>query len=275
MITIVFGKPGAGKSTTIAFVVQENKKKKDKYYKRIGKSRLYKALDKEDAVKLKKKLKAFLYPKRFYDVVYCTDEYMNDTYTITYEDLGKWQPTWNSLIILEEAGVWLSNRDFKKISKESIRMAAIHRHCGADVLIISQSTDVDKKWRDRAERLFIASKVFGLTFLRRVLYHVDVNEETHQLEDAYFKHRPLGYIFALMTCKLPFFKHTKNKIMLANSCFIRRKPYYKYFDSYEDDTSYYTMLAPDKLEEEEIAKKAIEASRPENKTRELIENGLL
>ena len=41
MIVAIFGKPGSGKSTAAAAVVHKNNVKKEKYYKKLEKSKIY------------------------------------------------------------------------------------------------------------------------------------------------------------------------------------------------------------------------------------------
>lgn len=254
MISIVFGKPGAGKSTIASFFVQRNKKKKDKYYKKIGKSWLYKKLSDSEHKFFNTRLLNLLYPKHFFDVIYSTDETIQDTVYIEYEHIGLWKPTWNSCLIFEEVGVGFDNRSYKTLPKHAKRFFALHRHSGCDIVAISQTTDMDKSLRTRAEILFIASKVGQFTLVRKILFSIDVDEQTHQIVEGYFKITPLRYIWELLTCKLP--KHRKRKELFIRSFFIYRPFYYKYFDSFVDDYEY-TMIAPDvilELEKEEQKK---------------------
>lgn len=236
MIICLYGKPRAGKTTISARTVQVNKKKRIKYYKRISKSKLYHwSLNHIDKWYCKMIIK-LLFKKNFYDVVYCTDETIQDTVTVTYEELGHWRPYPNSLLVLEECGLGISNREFKNLSKLSKRLAAKHGHMGLDIILSSQTVDYDKAWRQRAQINFICKKLGPFTIARRVTYSVDVNNETKDLQDAYEKVAGLGYFIDLIGglkkshrfAKLPFYK----------SFIIFRPKWYKYFDSYEDDFDY-------------------------------------
>jgi hypothetical protein len=242
MIVTIFGKPGAGKSTIAACFVQMNKRKKDKYYKRTNKSRIYKFLSSRTHKWYWNIIYNFLYKKKFYDVIYSTDPTIQDTVPIDYENLGKWQPTWNSCLILEEAGIGLSSREYSKLSKYSKRLAAMHRHSGADILLISQTVDIDKAYRQRSQLMYIASKLGPFTLLRRITYSVDVDENTHDLVDAYAKVPVLGYIIELLLSTLP--RNRKAHFPFMRSRAIIRRFWYKYFDSFVDDFDY-PMLAPD------------------------------
>lgn len=241
MIVNIYGKPGAGKTSTFTYIVRDNLRKRRKWEKRTKKSKLYCKLNNGDG-KINDFLLRNLYRKNFYDVIYCTDETVQDTIHIKYEDLGLWKPTWNSLILLEEAGVGLDSRRFKELKKETKRFFALHRHTGADIIAVSQTADVDKALRSRAEHIFLASKLGPFTVLRLVKYNIDVNEETHTLEEGYYKVRVLAFLWQLLTCKLNKFRN--RKVQFVRSLFIFRPPLYKYFDSFVDDFDY-PMLAPD------------------------------
>lgn len=236
MIIALFGKPRAGKTTIAAAVVQTNKRKKNKYYKRISKSKLYPWVQSHKDTWYGRLLDKLLYSKSFYDVVYCTDETMQDTIHVTYEDLGKWKPYPNALLILEECGLGMSNRDFKNLSKYSKRLAAKHGHMGLDVILSSQSTDFDRCWKERAQINFIVSKLGPFTIMRKVTYSVDVNNETHKLDDMYEKIARFSYIFDLIGGVGK--KHRLSKFPFLKSRIIIRRFWYKYFDSYEDVFDY-------------------------------------
>lgn len=273
MIITLFGKPGAGKSTVIAQFIQLNKKKKERYYKRVEKSKLYHHLneivDKKIEIRQKgvilkdnrlipqseevevyvsrresnlfwKLVYSSLYSKNFYDVIYSTDPTFQDTIEIDYDHLGMWRPQWNSCLILEEAGIGLSSRSYKSLTKESKRLAAMHRHAGCDILLASQTVDIDKAYRQRSQILFMVEKSFlfpELTSLRRVVYSVDVDEQTHDLVDAYSKMKGIPYLIELLISALNKKVRTA-KFPFVRSRWVYRKKWYKYFDSFVDDFDY-------------------------------------
>lgn len=256
-ITIGFGIPGVGKSTLFARVAQMNKRKKIKYYKRIEKSFLYRKLsEKSDAgSKIATILFNLLYAKNFFDVVYCSDPSIQDTVPFRYEDLGKFKPTYNSLFLMEEAGIGLDNRRSRELPKESKRFAAMHRHNGADIFMISQTVDIDKAYRSRAEVMHIVKKVGGFTVFRRITYSIGVDDQTNQLVEKYGLVKPLSFISEIISSMS---KRSKNaKMPWLKSFAFRRKPWYPYFDSFVDDYNY-PMVAPDiqmQLDAEEARRK--------------------
>lgn len=237
MIVTIFGKPRAGKSTIVASIVETNRRKQVKYQKRISKSRLYKFLDARDEQKFFSFLKSRLYSKNFYDVVYSTDPTILNTVPIEYKDVGTFRPTWNSLFILEEAGIGIDSRQYKSLTTDSKRFAAMHGHQGVDVLVVSQTVDIDKAYRQRSQIMYIASKVGPFTLMRRISYSVDVDETTHDLVDAYAKVNPLRYVWELL-CSTIKKDRIKHKLPLQRSRFIFRPRWYKYFNSFVDDYNY-------------------------------------
>ena len=257
MIVAIFGKPGSGKSTGAAAVVHKNNVKKEKYYTKFEKSKLFLKLSTEKTYKNKfinKVISGFkfillniLYSKNFYDVCYCTDSTIQGTVPCDYENLGKWKPAWNSLIILEEAGIGLNSRDYKKLTSESKRLAAMHRHSGCDMLIISQSADFDKAYRQRAEVMFIAKKIGPFTWYHRIPYDITIDEEKHDIVEGYFKLKPIVDIFETLGSLRKSYRYSK--FPFTRSHIIYRPAWYKYFDSYVDDFQY-PQLAPDKIIEQ-------------------------
>lgn len=201
MITGIFGKPRAGKTTYAAMLVQKNKRK----------------------LFICKKIPLLRRILRPYDVIYCTDETIQDTIYVTYEKLGQWKPQRNSLLILEEAGIGLNNRQWKSLSQDATYLFALHGHIGCDIIWSSQTVDVDKKILGRTHRLWLASRFFGFTVMQPIAFSVDVDNETHQLVDAYSKPSGLSAFLSIIIGKTKIFW---------------RKPWYKFFDSFVDTKAY-------------------------------------
>lgn len=206
MITGIFGKPRSGKTTYSAMIVQKNNRKK--YFH------------------LKHKWAFWL---RYYDVIYCTDPSIQGTITITYQELGKWKPTPNSLFILEEAGVGLNNRNFKSLTADATNLFATHGHNHCDILWSSQTVDVDLKLKSRTHIMYLARKLGGLTILSPISFSVDVDNEKHLLDDFYYKAVGFEKLF---------------NFLFRRTIIFRRKPWYKYFDSFNDEWIY-KDIAPD------------------------------
>lgn len=102
--------------------------------------------------------------KKTYDRVYCNFE-LPGSYLFNIDDIRyhkyKFKP--NSLVLIDEAGVNLSNREFKKLDKDFIDWFAFLRHNKCRVKLYSQSTDIDKKVRDKCQKYHIMSRWFVFT----------------------------------------------------------------------------------------------------------------
>lgn len=212
MITTVFGKPRAGKTTYAASLVVKNNKKLA-------------------ALKRFPFLKRFIHP---YTCVYCNDSTISGAIHYDIKTLGKWLPAPNSLIIIEEAGIYLSNKKWKDLSDDSRWLAAMHGHVPCDIIIISQSVDIDISYRQRSESMYLAEKSFlrNFTLFRSITYSVDVDENTHELVDGYFKTKGIALLFSLIS-PAP-----------GSSFMLYRPPYYKHFDTHTLGDKQFTMAAP-------------------------------
>lgn len=185
MITLYFGSPGSGKTTAGVRLIHKCYKSKNDGYDHY--------------------LANFENTLSVYQPV---------------EGLGTWSPPFNSLYVIDEAGIDYNNRSYKSLKKETIAWLKLHRHYGVDLAFFSQSwEDCDITIRRLADQLWYVRKVGPFTILRKVVKFVYVDKETHQIVDGY-EMVPWIYQF------LPFPFH--------RSCFqiFLRKPYYKYFDSY-------------------------------------------
>lgn len=167
-------------------------------------------------------LRRLLHP---YDVIYCTDETISHTVHISYENLGKWRPPRNSLMILEEAGIGLDSRNFKKLDAYAARLFALHGHIGCDIIWSSQTADVDKKLRNRTHELSLVVKSWipSISMIIPVNYAVDVDDATHKLDDMYARPRGLRILLLLLIGRVKL---------------IYRPLWYRFFDSFNDDGEY-------------------------------------
>lgn len=210
----ILGKPRSGKTTYCAFKASQSWKRKCISEKLPhGLKRLYDRL----------------FPH--YDYFYCTDESIQHTITITYEELGMWKPPANSCIWLEEAGLGLDNRNKQQLPYHLKHLFAQYGHNDGrvDIYFSSQTADVDKVLRVRCHRLFMARPGrFQMTYLQRISYECGVDEQTRELADIY-------------ECATGIKKVLE--YIIGRSKILWRPPYYKYFDSYID-TFKYPKTAP-------------------------------
>lgn len=181
MIRIIFGSPGCGKtSTAVAWL-----KKGKRYYK-------YHYANFEVSDKIAR--------------------------TCDLRNLGDWTFPPNSHLAIDEAGIEYNSRKFKSLPQKTIEWFKLHRHYKVRCIdVYSQSwEDMDITLRRLADELWYAKKIFCFTLLRRIYKGVKIDENTHQIVDAY-------RLAKFWTCLIPFYGAVK---------LVFRPRYYKYFDSY-------------------------------------------
>ena len=190
MVSIYFGVPGSGKTST--------------------------------AVKLMyKEAQRLFFGKSKYKHIFCN--FMQNiplVTTIPFDFLGKYDLS-DSLIVIDEASIFVDNRDFKSFSSDLRDFILLHRHYNCDILFFSQQWDgVDKKIRAVTERVFYLKKSLfpNVTIIYPLMYGVYI-PSTSADKDGEYGEISQGY-------KLP---PLLNRIF-ANR--FNRKPYYRFFDSF-------------------------------------------
>lgn len=120
----IFAPPGTGKSTLIADYVRKN----------------INNLVEE--------------PKK----VYCNKEFFG-AYKFDINELGT-RLFENCILIIEEGGSEISNRDWKKnLNKKAMKFLKEHRHYNVDIIVITQNyNDIDIKFRDLTTKLLMLRK---------------------------------------------------------------------------------------------------------------------
>lgn len=76
--------------------------------------------------------------------------------------LYQYKLPYNSVVFVGEANLHWDNRDFKDFPKPMQKYFRKQRHKRVKIILFSQTYDTDKKIRDLADRLFIATKKFTL-----------------------------------------------------------------------------------------------------------------
>lgn len=141
-------------------------------------------------------------------------------YKVSAMDLGK-VDIQEALVIIDEASLVADSRDYKKFSQEMKEFFLLHRHFRCDVVCITQQWDsVDKKIRVITDHVYYVHKgVFRrwISYASPIPYGIIIPDQ----KDNSDKYGEIiqGY------CKAPFWQRIFAKR-------IRRKKYYKYFDSY-------------------------------------------
>lgn len=177
MITVIIGLPGSGKSCYGAYLVKKWRKQ---------------GID-----------------------AYCNYE-VDGSYYYDVNELGRYLLK-DGNMILDEAGIDISNRDFldkknKSTDKNARAFYKKHRHYGIGQLVVfSQAWDFDKTVRNLASEMYIIKRTIipHLSILKRVKPYWDLDQDGQPV----VKWKIIPFLIK------PFF----------------RLPYYKYYDSYSRD----------------------------------------
>lgn len=118
--------------------------------------------------------------------------YSNVPITGAYEidarkDIGVYMVQ-NGKLIIDEAGVEFNNRNFKSFPQEAIYFFKYHRHYRVSVDVFSQSfEDMDVTIRRLARSFFVVRKslIPGCIVVKKIRRKVGIDEQTHQIIDAY------------------------------------------------------------------------------------------
>lgn len=127
--------------------------------------------------------KLFHYMKKGY-IVY-TDMNVNipGVRIIDPNDLQDHWPEQNCAIFIDEAQLYWDNRQFKNFAKGFLEFFSFQRKCKAVLFMNSQSFDIDKKIRDRADGLILQSNIGNfISVSRPILKKIVLTEATSDSE---------------------------------------------------------------------------------------------
>ena len=150
--TIYFGIPGSGKSTIAALIAKKEMKKR------------------------KKGRRVF------------SNFAIKGTNVLNKEDIGVYD-MYNSLLIIDEAGVDYDNRNWKNnLNPDQVYFYKHYRHYHCDIVMFSQSIDVDIKLRNLANEYRIVKKSIIPFFVTTKLIKkkIDINKDTGEIIDRYY-----------------------------------------------------------------------------------------
>lgn len=177
---IKFGKPGCGKTTDMA--------KTAKYYLKKG-YHVYSNVELQiDGV-------------RFYDT----------------KNFGMWTDP-NSVILLDEVNLWFDNRSFKNTSKQAVDYTRLFRHNKTIIICYSQTFDMEKKFRDIADEMWLMYKFARVFTYSKKIKKVLTIRQAQYSQDADSQVVDNLEFYSILTPgsrKLTF-----------------NPPYFKYFDSF-------------------------------------------
>lgn len=149
-----------------------------------------------------------------------TNFYCKGCEMVSFDDL-KDSYISDSLILLDEITLDSDSREFKSFSKGHKDFFTLHRHLHNDIVVFCQDySRMDKTIRNNVFDLWYVHKpVFpilrGFSIAKRIYRNIAINEMTSELT--------LGYRFATFW----------ESIFNSSKKIIWRRPYYKYFDSFE------------------------------------------
>lgn len=167
-----------------------------------------------------KELRKIKHGKSRYKNVY-TNFYCQGCNKINFSDLKNYKIR-DSLILFDEISLDADNRDFKNFPSEIRNFLILHRHLGVDIIYFTQDYGkVDKVIRALTNDLWYVKKpvlpIFRqFSICKQIFRNIAINEYTSELT--------LGYRFASFLEAI--FGHTKK--------IIYRKPWYRYFDSFDE-----------------------------------------
>ena len=147
--TLYFGIPGSGKSTIAALIAKKTMKRK--------KRRVF------------------------------SNFAIKGTYVLNKEDIGVYDMS-NSLLIVDEAGVDYDNRNWKNnLNLDQVYFYKHYRHYNCDIVMFSQSIDIDVKLRNLANEYRIVKKSMIPFFVctKAIKKKIDINKETGEIIDRY------------------------------------------------------------------------------------------
>lgn len=102
------------------------------------------------------------------------------------EDLGKYLIE-ECLVVIDEAGLEHSNREFKTFSKDNRYFYKMHRHYRAKVVVFSQADDMDIVIRNLAFKFWLVKKslIPYFTVAKGIHKYIGIDSMTHDIKSMY------------------------------------------------------------------------------------------
>ena len=105
--------------------------------------------------------------------------YLPNSFEFEASNLGCFAVPEDTLMIIDEAGIYFDSRKFKSFSDSARDFLKLHRQFKVKMIFASQSTDVDKKIRDLCDEIWIMRCIAGVLIVkRRVQKIIDVSNNT-------------------------------------------------------------------------------------------------
>lgn len=168
--------------------------------------------------------------RKRYDHVYTAfDSRISGVASCSLVGLGDWRFPRNSLILCDEAGIDFNSRAYQSMSQKQIKYFKKHRHVRNDWVVMSQSwDDYDVTLRRLTVEMWYLYRIGPWTLSRRVYKRIATSKETGEFIDCYKMSSMLWLLFWPLQLGWPF--QPKFKLTF-------RPFYYRYFDSFEFDSS--------------------------------------
>ncbi len=140
-LTMIFGKKGSGKTTTLTKLALQHQKKGWKVYSTI-------------------------------DIPGC--------YIFDVEEIGKKTFPENSCILIDEVGMIWDNRDFKNFKPEVRDFFKFQRQYKLKVYLFSQTFDIDLKLRNLTDEMYLLTNQFRIfSVQRRILKRITISNASN------------------------------------------------------------------------------------------------
>lgn len=175
-LTMIFGKKGCGKTTTLTKLAYQHSKK------------------------------GWL--------VFCTEKNVACTHYIPYEYIGKYWFPEHSVLLVDEVGMIWDNRNFKNFQNDVRDWFKYQRHNKVKVYLFSQSFDIDKKLRDLTDQMFLLVNKFRVfTYGKKISKVFVINSSTAEAPSSIAENLAFEpFIFFMFgTRTLTFIPHWRKK----------------------------------------------------------------
>lgn len=174
-LNVYFGVPGSGKTTFAAYLAKQARKES-----------LIIRLCRRFPCRFTNWILNGKHWKR--DIKVFSNVPIKGTYKVdAKKDIGHYAIEDGKLII-DEAGIDFNSRLYKTMSQSAIEWFKYHRHYGVSVDVFSQShEDMDVTLRRLAQNFYVVRKSLIPNFIviRRIRRKVGIDDNTHQIVDAY------------------------------------------------------------------------------------------
>lgn len=137
-LTMIFGKKGSGKTTTMVKLAYRAKRNGQPVYSNVP---------------------------------------LPGCYLIQDDDIGFFQIPPNSVLLVDEVGMIWDNRNFKSFKPEVRDWFKLQRHHKVKVYLFSQTFDIDKKLRDLTDDMYLITKRFRVfAYGKRIVKRIVLTE---------------------------------------------------------------------------------------------------